>query len=145
MSKDDKDADYEVGYGKPPETTRFKKGRSGNPKGRPPGAKGFTASLKRELESTVTLREGHREVRVSKAEAAAKRLVASALQGDMRALAMLSKSDTELAGQVEAAMAAPQVASAPAPEDYDILRHYFASEADGDATVEDWEVDDDEA
>jgi hypothetical protein len=26
--------DYEVGYGKPPEHTRFKKGQSGNPKGR---------------------------------------------------------------------------------------------------------------
>ena len=26
---------YEVGFGKPPERTRFKKGRSGNPKGRP--------------------------------------------------------------------------------------------------------------
>ena len=45
MSKDDKDADYEVGYGKPPETTRFKKGQSGNPKGRPAGAKGWTEPL----------------------------------------------------------------------------------------------------
>jgi hypothetical protein len=26
---------YEVGYGKPPQNTRFKKGMSGNPKGRP--------------------------------------------------------------------------------------------------------------
>jgi hypothetical protein len=26
---------YEVGYGKPPHTTRFQKGHSGNPKGRP--------------------------------------------------------------------------------------------------------------
>jgi hypothetical protein len=29
------DDDYEVGYGKPPENTKFKKGQSGNPKGRP--------------------------------------------------------------------------------------------------------------
>ena len=28
--------DYEVGYGKPPRHTRFVKGRSGNPRGRPP-------------------------------------------------------------------------------------------------------------
>ena len=27
--------DYEVGYGKPPKATRFKKGTSGNPSGRP--------------------------------------------------------------------------------------------------------------
>ena len=26
---------YEVGYGKPPKHTQFKKGQSGNPKGRP--------------------------------------------------------------------------------------------------------------
>ena len=30
-------ADYPVGYGKPPVHTRFKKGRSGNSKGRPKG------------------------------------------------------------------------------------------------------------
>ena len=32
-------APYEVGYGKPPEETQFTKGQSGNPKGRPKGAK----------------------------------------------------------------------------------------------------------
>jgi hypothetical protein len=30
---------YEVGYGKPPKSTRFRKGRSGNSRGRPPGSK----------------------------------------------------------------------------------------------------------
>jgi Family of unknown function (DUF5681) len=29
---------YKVGYGKPPKTTRFKKGKSGNPGGRPKGS-----------------------------------------------------------------------------------------------------------
>ena len=28
---------YEVGYGKPPQATRFQPGKSGNPKGRPKG------------------------------------------------------------------------------------------------------------
>ena len=31
--------DYEVGYGKPPKEHRFKKGQSGNPRGRPKDAK----------------------------------------------------------------------------------------------------------
>lgn len=41
MAEDKKDSpDYEVGYGKPPQHSKFKKGQSGNPKGRPPKEKG---------------------------------------------------------------------------------------------------------
>ena len=39
----------EVGYGKPPEATRFKPGQSGNPKGRPRKAKGRKAIARRIL------------------------------------------------------------------------------------------------
>ena len=46
----DKDGDYEVGYGKPPRHTRFVKGRSGNPRGKPPGAKNFTTLLNEALD-----------------------------------------------------------------------------------------------
>jgi Family of unknown function (DUF5681) len=35
----DGEGDYRVGYGKPPLETRFKQGQSGNPRGRPRGAK----------------------------------------------------------------------------------------------------------
>jgi Family of unknown function (DUF5681) len=41
----DKDGDYEVGYGKLPRHTRFVKGQSGNPRGRPPGAKNLKTML----------------------------------------------------------------------------------------------------
>ena len=38
---DDDETNYKVGYGKPPKKTRFKKGTSGNPGGRPKGSRSF--------------------------------------------------------------------------------------------------------
>ena len=42
---DDGARDYKVGYKKPPLHSRFKKGQSGNPRGRPRGAKNFSSVL----------------------------------------------------------------------------------------------------
>ena len=52
MPHDDK-LDDGVGYSKPPRHSRFVKGRSGNPQGRPPGAKNLKTLLNKALNELV--------------------------------------------------------------------------------------------
>ena len=78
--------DYEVGYGKPPKHTRFKEGRSGNPKGRPKGRRNFKTDLMETLESPIQVRQNGRPKTVSTQLATLMRLREKALGGDPRAL-----------------------------------------------------------
>ena len=74
----------ERGYGKPPEHSRFKKGKSGNPKGRPKGSRNLKTDLTEELQEKILVREGDNPVRISKQRAIVKTLVAKTLKGDAR-------------------------------------------------------------
>ena len=80
---------YDVGYRKPPAATRFKPGRSGNPKGRPKGSPNLSTDLSAELGEQITVREGGQVRRVSKQRALIKSLTAKALQGYVRATTAL--------------------------------------------------------
>src|SRR5260370_30614119 len=64
----DRKPDYEVGYGKPPLHTRFKKGQSGNPRGRPRGAKNLTTLLIDALNQPVVVTENGRRRQIAKRE-----------------------------------------------------------------------------
>jgi hypothetical protein len=77
---------YEVGYRKPPKATQFKKGQSGNPRGRPKGTKNLKADLIEELGEHITLSEGGKPKRLSKQRALVKSLTAKAIKGDARAI-----------------------------------------------------------
>lgn len=72
------------GYGKPPAATRFKKGMSGNPKGRPKN-KHKSVPYDAVLGQMVTIREDGRERRVTAAEAFLLQLTQRGLAGDSAA------------------------------------------------------------
>ena len=87
-------AGYDVGYGKPPVDTRFAKGRSGNPKGRPKGARNKLPALHEErlksiiLEEayrTIKVNDGARQVTIPMAKAIVRSLAHNAVKGNTRA------------------------------------------------------------
>ena len=81
--------DYEVGYGKPPRHTRFKKGQSGNPRGRPRGAKNLTTLLSEALNEPVIVTENGGRRKITKREAIITQLVNRSATADLRAIKIL--------------------------------------------------------
>ncbi len=80
-----KKSEYEVGYAKPPEHTRFKKGQSGNPAGRPKGSLSLTVALNKALNEKITVTEHGRFKQMSKLDAAVKGMINRAVKGDAKA------------------------------------------------------------
>ena len=77
------------GYGNPPKKHQFKKGRSGNPKGRPKGTKNLRADILSTLKTPIHLTIDGKLKKVSTQKAVLLRLREKALKGDQRAVEKL--------------------------------------------------------
>jgi len=75
--------DYEVGFSKSPKHARFKKGKSGNPKGRPKGSKNMATLLGEVLNSKVAVSVNGTKSELPYRDAIVKQMAAKALTGTM--------------------------------------------------------------
>ena len=118
----DGSTDYEVGFGKPPKSTQFKPGHSGNPKGRPKGTKNLKTDLAEELSEKIVVHEGGNSKKISKQRAVVKTLITNTLKGDARAasslLSMMMKLLDTGVGEVA------EEAEALHPDEVEILESY---------------------
>lgn len=78
-----------VGFRRPPEATRFKKGVSGNSRGRPKGSLNVATAFMKALREKVVINEHGQRKTITKLEAALKQLANKGASGDLRALAQL--------------------------------------------------------
>lgn len=112
-------SNYEIGYGKPPRQHQFRPGRSGNPKGRPRGAKN-TATLSREiLDEKIEFSSGTGVRKISMREAILRSFAQFALDGD-------TKSATFLLQRYDLPETAEAQANDVAMEDQEIIEAYLA-------------------
>ncbi len=93
---------YDVGYGKPPLHTRFRKGQSGNPKGRGKGTRNFATIFMEAMSQSVTINENGKRKKISKLAAAVTQLANDAARGDKKSLQIAFAMWQILAPMIEA-------------------------------------------
>jgi hypothetical protein len=113
MKKKSSSPAYAVGYGRPPVATRFKKGKSGNPSGRPAGisARRTAELVLQEIFRPIKIREGDRVRSISGLQVVMRQLVAQAAKGNGPAMRLLVTQALNLgmesASDSEAAISRP--------------------------------------
>jgi len=118
----DNESDYEVGYGEPPRHTRFKKGQSGNPRGRPNGSNNLSTLLSEALNEPVIVAEDGGRRTISKRRAIITQLVNRSAKGDLRALKILLDILQEIERRTEPASSETSFS----PSDDKVIAHLKA-------------------
>jgi len=101
--------EYEVGYGKPPRNAQFKKGQSGNPKGRSKGRKNMRTILSNVLDRNVTITENGQPRKVKFMEALVNQMAAKALNGSTRDQIAVLKAMHDYAPELLKEVESPQL------------------------------------
>jgi hypothetical protein len=99
----EKRRDYEVGYGKPPHRTRFQKGQSGNPRGRPCESKNLKTLLSEALNEPVVITENGRRRKITKRKAIIRQVVNCSATPDWRGVKIVFDLLRDSEGQSEPA------------------------------------------
>ena len=76
----DENSTYEVGYRKPPKANQFRRGRTGNPRGKKPGEENMISAFKRHVQKRVKINDGNRIYTTTLAEAVILKNYNAALQ-----------------------------------------------------------------
>lgn len=128
--------EYEVGYGRPPHSGRFKKGRSGNPAGRRTEQERFASVLREELANEIVMKIGDKKIKATVMRGLAKVMINMALAGDKKAMSELIRQINRYFPELPEA---EDTSLPPAEEDLRILenfvRRHLASDKTGEEEV----------
>jgi DNA modification methylase len=113
-------AEYEVGFGRPPRASQFKPGQSGNPKGRGKGRMNFSTELERELRTSITVTENGKTHKIPKQRAIVKQTVNKAASGDAKHLGVIFQHARQ---QEAAASSAPSEYAYDSEEDRSVMEN----------------------
>jgi uncharacterized 2Fe-2S/4Fe-4S cluster protein (DUF4445 family) len=81
-SSNEPEPTYEVGFGKPPRASQFRKGRTGNPRGKRQGEENTISAFKRIVSKRVKINDGEKVRTITLAEAVILKNYNAAVQKD---------------------------------------------------------------
>jgi uncharacterized protein DUF5681 len=82
---------YEIGFGKPPKSSQFQTGQSGNRRGRPKGSRNWGAVLQDELDAKIEVADSGRRRKLPKGQVALRQVANKAAAGDLKAFAAFTE------------------------------------------------------
>jgi hypothetical protein len=133
--------DSQVGYRRPPKSTQFRKGASGNPKGRPKGSLNLSTLCIKTMFEKVVINENGRRKSVSKLEAALKQLTNKAAMGNQGAIRLLLELAREAENRNASTPQTPELNAIDTEVIADIVKRFATPECDTAETKEAHDAD----